>query len=309
MSIQPLPDSVLSALLAEDVPHGDLTTDSLGIGRRPGVMTFRARGPQVVACAEDAARMIELAGGRVDFVTASGRPVRDGTVLVRASGSAAALHRAWKTAQTLMEYAAGIASTTWAMIEASRLDDGGGPAVACTRKTFPGTRAIAAKAVRAGGGQMHRLGLSETLLVFPEHVGFLPPGGLAEAIAGLRHQCPERVVVVEAAGLEAARAAAEAGAGVVQLEKMPPESVLEFVTWLRGRSLHCAVAAAGGVTPRNARAFAQAGADVLVTSAPYFAPPRDVAVTLGPGLAERSAAGCRPSRNVLPSRRDPRGVR
>ena len=51
-----LPDDLLQRLLAEDLPHGDLTTHLLGIGARSAIMTFAARGAMVVACIEEAAR-------------------------------------------------------------------------------------------------------------------------------------------------------------------------------------------------------------------------------------------------------------
>ncbi len=276
-----LDDIALAALLREDAPHGDLTSHSLGLTLSPqaaqGTMLFRARGPQVVSCSEDAARLISLAGATVDLKAPSGTVLADGGVILTAHGPAAALLAAWKVAQTLLEYTAGIASTTHAIIAASRNADGAGPAVACTRKTFPGTRALAAKAVRDGGGVMHRLGLSETLLVFPEHMAFVP---MEEAILTLRQKLPEKRVVVEVGSVEAAFSAARAGADVVQLEKFPPAQVAEVCAWVRDQAAGCIVAAAGGVKPDNAAAYAAAGADVLVTSFPYFAPPRDVKVII-----------------------------
>lgn len=272
-----LTDEQLLALLREDAPHGDLTTESLLIGAHAGTMTFRARGPQVASCSEDAARLIELAGGTVHNLVASGTALADGGQILAASGPASALLLAWKVAQTLLEYTAGIASTTAAILANSRRADGSGPAVACTRKTFPGTRTLAAKAVRDGGGTMHRLGLSETLLVFPEHTAFIE---VHTAIAALRARLPEKRVVVEVGSAEAAQHAVKAGADVLQLEKFTPPQVAEVAQWLTQQPERCVLAAAGGITPDNAQAYALAGADVLVTSAPYFAPPRDVKVSI-----------------------------
>lgn len=74
--------------------------------------------------------------------------------------------------------------------------------------------------------------------------------------------------------------AAEGGADVVQLEKFPPPDVARVVQALAGSAIR--VAAAGGIHAGNAAAYAESGADVLVTSAPYHARPADVAVRLGP---------------------------
>lgn len=194
-----------------------------------------------------------------------------------ARGSAASLHHAWKTAQTLVEWASGIASGTAAIVEAA-----GGVAVACTRKNMPGTKALSVKAVRAGGGTMHRLGLSETLLVFAEHRFFLAESP-AQTVGRLRSVEPEKKIVVEVATLQEASLWADAGADVLQLEKFTPEAVAACRLAMDriGSAHRPLLAAAGGVRADNAAAYVAAGADFLVTSAPYTAPPRDVQVNFG----------------------------
>jgi molybdenum transport protein len=71
-----------------------------------------------------------------------------------------------------------------------------------------------------------------------------------------------------------------AGADGIQLEKCSPENVTAVVLLAAGRKVK--IAAAGGVTAANAEAYARAGAHVLVSSSPYSAPPKDVAVTITP---------------------------
>lgn len=274
-----LSDSDLDRLFAEDVPYGDLTTQALGIGARPGRMVFRARAAMVVAATEDAARLIARAGGQVPQVVPSGTLAASGDVLLAADGSAAALLASWKVAQTLVEAASGIASGARALVDAARAVN---PAivVACTRKAFPGTRAVAVKAIVAGGAVPHRLGLSETILVFPEHCVFLGEESLDSALSRLRAHSPEKKVVVEVKDAQGAIAAAQAGADVVQLEKFTPDAVAEVVARLAQLAPQVKVAAAGGVNAGNAAAYAAAGAHVLVSTAPYLAPPKDVAVAI-----------------------------
>lgn len=274
-----LSDAELDRLLAEDVPYGDLTTLSLGIGARPGRMVFRARAGMVVAAAEDAARLIARTGAVVSDVLPSGRAAAAGEVLLRAEGPASALLASWKVAQTLMEMASGIASGARALVEAARAVN---PAVvvACTRKNFPGTRAVAVAAIQAGGAVPHRLGLSETILVFPEHRVFLGEDGLEGALARLRASCPEKKLVVEVNTAAEAEQAACCGADVVQLEKFTPDAVAGVVVLLAETAPAVRVAAAGGVTAANAAAYAAAGAHILVSTAPYLAPPKDVSVAI-----------------------------
>lgn len=274
-----LSDAELDRLLAEDVPYGDLTTLSLGIGARSGRMVFRARADMVVAASEDAARLIARTGAVVADVLPSGRAAAAGETLLRAEGPASMLLASWKVAQTLMEMASGIASGARALVEAARAVN---PAVvvACTRKNFPGTRAVAVAAIQAGGAVPHRLGLSETILVFPEHRAFLGEEGLEGALARLRAACPEKKLVVEVNTAAEAEQAARCGADVVQLEKFFPDAVAGVVALLAETAPAVRVAAAGGVTAANAAAYAAAGAHILVSTAPYLAPPKDVAVAI-----------------------------
>src|SRR4051812_32358975 len=114
-----LSDSQLDQLLAQDAPLGDLTTEALGIADRPGRISFALRADGVVCGAEEAARLFRLAGAEAEALHRSGTRLDAGTVVLAGRGPAGALHRAWKVAQTLMEYAGGIATRTRRIVEAA----------------------------------------------------------------------------------------------------------------------------------------------------------------------------------------------
>ena len=264
MTLRTLNDAALCALL-----DGDLTTHSLGLGDQPARLEFHTRQAMTVCASEESLRLFELAGSEARLLMRSGTRASAGELILKAQGSAASLHQAWKTAQTLMEWASGIATATAAIVAVVRM-----------RKNVPGTKALSIKAVRSGGGIMHRLGLSETLLVFAEHRLFLN-GTQAQTIAQLRRVQPEKKIIAEVADLEEARRWADAGADVLQLEKFMPEAVAACRQAL-GRtpaSSRTLLAAAGGVRAGNAAACVAAGVDLLVTSAPYTAPPQVVQIT------------------------------
>jgi molybdenum transport protein len=269
----------LEQLLADDVPYGDLTTEALGIGGVPGTMRFTARDSMIAALVEDAAAIIELAGCRVELLVWSGAALAPEAPILVAQGPAAGLLRSWKVAQTLIEIWSGVASSARAIVEAATA---AAPniAVACTRKNTPGTKRFAVAAVRAGGAGMHRLGLSETVLVFPEHRAFLGDEPLGATVQRLRRAAPEKKLVIEVNDVEAALLAAAAGFDVIQAEKFTPREIATLVEQIAGVAPRPAIAVAGGVNAENAAAFARAGADVLVTSAPYLARPRDVQVRI-----------------------------
>ncbi len=267
-----LSDHALARLLGEDLPYGDLTTDALGIGKHAAVASFRARFAMTVCAVEEAARLFVLVGAAPTVLCPSGSVVEAGTVVLEVSGSASALHRVYKTAQVMMEWSGGIATAAAAIVAVAA-----GVPVACTRKNVPGTRALSAKAVKAGGARLHRLGLSESLLIFEEHRLFINESP-ARTIARLKQLEPEKKIVVEVADEAQAMLWARAGADVLQLEKFPPARVQVCRRLIDAEGAQVKLAATGGVHADNAAAYVAAGADLLVTSAPYYAPPRDVKV-------------------------------
>jgi molybdenum transport protein len=281
MNMMTISDDELRRWLAEDVPYGDLTTRTLGIGNQDGAIRFEARQPMVAACCEEAGRILGLAGARSTDVTASGTDLPAGGLLLAAEGSAAALHAGWKVAQVLLETAGGIATAARAIVGAVH-GTGSHAMVACTRKSLPGTRSLSIKAVLCGGAVPHRLGLSETILLFAQHRAFCGDASLAVLVDRLRRHSPEKKIVVEADTFEEARAAVDAGADIVQVDKSAPDVVALLRHYCDDRSPRPLIAAAGGINAANAADYARAGADVIVTSAPYTSGPLDVKVTLRP---------------------------
>jgi molybdenum transport protein len=276
-----LNDAALDSLLADDVPFGDLTTHLLDIGGLHGRMTFAARGAMVAAAVEDAARLLERAGCAVERVVGSGDQLPAGAAILNADGTAAALHRGWKMAQLLVETASGIATATRAIVEAARAAHPD-VAVAGTRKTAPCARALSIAALVAGGAVPHRLGLSETILIFAEHRAFLGTLAPAETVARIRRGAHEKKIVVEVGAVEEGVVWAKAGADVIQTEKFAPPMVAELAARLREAAPQTIIAAAGGIGADTAAAYVAAGARVIVTSAPYAAKPLDVAVRIAP---------------------------
>jgi molybdenum transport protein len=270
MTLPVLDDGQLQQLLRDDVPCGDLTTAGLGIGELPARLDCSARQPMTLCGVEEAARLFQLLGTRVHVHAHSGQTLAAGTPILSVEGSAGALHQGWKTAQVLMEWASGVASASAALVAAAAPLP-----VACTRKSAPGTKALAVKAIRAGGATLHRLGLSETLLLFAEHRLFLDevPGA---TLAGLRRREPEKKIVVEVADLGEALRWAEAD--VLQLEKFTPAALAAVRRALGDWPSPPLLAAAGGIHAGNAAEYVAAGADLLVTSSPFSAPPKDVQV-------------------------------
>lgn len=281
LGLSALPDAELTRLLLEDCPYGDLTTTSLGLAGRDARLTFSARGAMTVAGIEEAARMFALSGATASAKLRSGERVAAGTLLLEAEGQAGALHAGWKVAQTFTEIWSGVATAARMLVDAAEAANPGAK-VACTRKNVPGTKAMAINAIRAGGAIPHRLGLSETILVFAEHRLFLDEDWVVTA-QRLRDEAPEKKLVIEVGTLDDAMQAAAAGFDVIQTERFAPDMIAALLVKLDRFRPRPLIAAAAGINPDNVAGYVQAGADIIVTSWPYTARPADVKVAFARG--------------------------
>lgn len=270
-------------MLNEDAPYGDLTTSSLGIDTKPALLAFASRKlPIMASCIEEAAALCRLNSLDVKSYQKSGTIIDSNTVFLEAHGEAKDIHNIYKTIQNLLDYACGVATYTHHMVNAAKSVN---PqiSVATTRKMIPLTKKIAVKSVFFGGGIIHRLGLSESILIFDTHrVFFQNDLQLADAIRQAKISNPEKKIVIEAISEQEAVKFADIGADILQLEKFPLERLSETVAHLRAKYPGTKLLATGGIHIDNVIAYAQSGVDAIVTSAPYYANPADIKVRVEP---------------------------
>ena len=285
----------IASLIQEDLPYLDLTTEALGLRDGPGSITFRSRQPTVVAGTEIAVQLLEYQGAQVHQFLPSGHAAAAGDILLMAEGRAAALHGVWRVAANVLEYSSGIAGRASRLVKEARAHCPG-IVVAGTRKHYPGTRRLSVMAALAGGVFPHRLGLSETMLVFRQHLEFL--GGLPvflERLPALRRSLPSVKILVEVErsrdALPDALALAMAGVDGIQFDKLSPDSLRDMTGALRSAAPGITVFAAGGIGEDNVAEYAATGVDVLVTSAIYHAPPADIGARILPMETGNSCGG------------------
>ncbi len=270
----------IDALLREDVPYFDLTTYLLGIGKEKGKMTFSARHDMVICGTEECSRLFEKFNLKVKKSLPSGSGVTAGEVFLKVEGLAESLHLTWKVAQNVLEYASGIATKTKKLVDLAR-EVNESVEIATTRKTFPFGKKLCIKAILAGGALPHRLGLSESVLIFENHMKFL--GGLdrlLEMIPELKRRIPEKKIIVEVNSVENAFLSLSSGVDVVQLDKFSVEDVAEVVKFRDQKFPDAKVAAAGGINETNIKDYAATGVDIIVLTCAYFGKPADVKVEM-----------------------------
>jgi len=273
-----IPDQTIDFWIKEDAPYLDLTTQVLGIGGERGRIAFFAREETAVCGTEEVLRIFAKLGIQTgDWLTSGTVAARD-ALLVEGFGPAEALHLAWKVSVNVLEYASGIAERTRTLYAMARTVQ---PRIEilATRKCFPGTRELSAKAVVAGGGLPHRLGLSETILVFDHHRVFVRGDFLAR-LDRVKHRCCEKKVIAETKALDDALELAEAGVDGIQFDKVPPARLGEYIARLRSKAPQLFIIAAGGINATNVAAYAAAGPDAVATSSMYFGKPADIGVTM-----------------------------
>ncbi len=269
----------IEAWIEEDAPSIDLTTELLGIASIPAVLRVRPREAVRVALTEEAARIFEVLRADVTHVLPSGSDAEPGTLLLEARGDAGALHRGWKVAMNLLEHGCGVATRTAAFVERARVVSD--VPILATRKHWPGIKKPLVKAVVAGGGHPHRLGLSETVLIFENHVRLL--GGraaLATAIGRIRAAACEKKIGVECHDRVQANDAIAAGADMVQFDKVPAVALAEMCAELKRAHPGVTLLAAGGIDLGDVAAYAASGVDGIVLSSVYAAKPSDLSVTI-----------------------------
>lgn len=273
--------SRIDQLIAEDVPYIDLTSVVLGIGDQPGAMEYFTREKCILAGASAVREVMDRLGCEIVWAKADGSSLEAGEAFMQVRGAAADLHAAWKVCLNLFDHLSAVATKTREMVDAAHAAN---PRceVLVTRKSMPGAKDLLIDAVMAGGAFPHRLGLSETVLVFDHHISFL--GGmdaLLRKVPEIKARSIEKKLFVEA-GAEDAAALVEAGVDGVQLEKLSPEVLAALVKDLRSINPNVTLVAAGGVNPQNVAAYAATGVDGLATTAPFTAKPIDMSVRMLP---------------------------
>ncbi len=277
-----IPDSQLEAFLLEDAPYGDLTCQVLGLKQQPGNLKFHIRHAATVCGTEEAARLMQLAGAQVVSFIPSGKEVAAGACLLEATGSVSALHQSWRMGGNILEYLSGIATRTRRMCDAIHAVNPKAT-LAATRKIFPGTKRLVTKAVLSGGGQLHRLGLSETLLVFKNHINFLDEKeDLSRMLSTWREHAREKKITIEVENATQAIKLAHAGVDALQLDKMEVDELTRLVQAVRAIDAEIILIAAGGINPSNVETYAGTGVDILVLSSVYFGPPADIGASIEP---------------------------
>jgi nicotinate-nucleotide pyrophosphorylase (carboxylating) len=252
---------LIDLALEEDRGSGDWTSRWTIPARTRATAQIVARAQGVVAGTAVAAAVFARLDPRVEcsIEIADGGQIRPGDVLCSLKGPARALLTGERVALNFLQRLSGIATLTRRFVDAVA---GTGVRILDTRKTTPGWRSLEKDAVRAGGGENHRLGLYDMILIKDNHVAIA--GGVAEAIARVREQNNRKLPVeIEVRTIEELETAIDAGVDRVLLDNMDARMLRDAVKLARRRSKDITLEASGNVSLETVRDIASAGVDCI----------------------------------------------
>ena len=253
-----LPQQVARAL-AEDIGAGDLTAALIPADRtgRATVITREAAvicGMPYVNATFDA---IEPQV-RIDWQVAEGERVKANQPLFNVEGPARALLTGERTALNFLQLLSGTATAANAY---AVLLEGTKCRLLDTRKTIPGLRTAQKYAVRVGGGQNHRMGLFDGILIKENHI--MAAGSIAKAVAEARRSGGQVPVEVEVETLSELQQAIAAGADIAMLDEFSLQSMREAVAVNSAAMRPLKLEASGGISSSTIREIAETGVDYI----------------------------------------------
>lgn len=245
--------------LAEDVGSGDVTAALIDHAAL-ATATVISREPAVIcgqAWFDETFRQLD-AGVSIHWLVGEGELVAGNTVLCELSGVARAMLTGERTALNFLQTLSGTATLTQRYAHAV---EGTGCRVLDTRKTLPGLRLAQKYAVRCGGGENHRMGLYDRVLLKENHI--MAAGSVAAAVQRARQQSPGIPVEVEVESLDEFVAALAAEPDIIMLDELDDMQMRNAVAVNRAATRPVKLEASGGVDLDTVRHIAATGVDYV----------------------------------------------
>ncbi len=255
-------DNLIDLALAEDLSHGDITSEILIPPNLEGKASILIKERGIVAGGEVAKKVFLRVDPslKVNVLIRDGTKVQPGDIVATISGRVISILKAERTALNFLQRLSGIASLTAKYVAKTA---GLAVNITDTRKTTPGLRLLEKYAVRMGGGKNHRLHLGDGILIKDNHLAALraPGMSLKDIVAKAKQNASQGVKVeVEVNTAQEAMDAAEAGADIIMLDNMSPDEMHHVLSLLPSQ---VKTEASGGITLTNVRQVAAAGVDII----------------------------------------------
>jgi nicotinate-nucleotide pyrophosphorylase (carboxylating) len=252
---------IVHSALAEDIGTGDVTSEAIISPATRLAGDFLVKAPGVVAGLEVVGEVFRQMDARIRYqpLVPDGTVVTPGDVVASVEGVGPSLLSAERVALNFLQRMSGIASVTRRYVNAVA---GTRARILDTRKTVPGLRILDKLAVRLGGGQNHRIGLYDMVLIKDNHIEVA--GSITTAVRLARQSAKGLAIEVEVTSLPQLEEALALGVERIMLDNMAPELMLEAVHRTAGRA---ELEASGNVTLETVRQIAATGVDLISVGA------------------------------------------
>ena len=249
-------DILIQQALEEDIGTGDITTVSTIPIHTILTGEFIAKEHGIVAGLEVVGRVFSLYDQKIHYTpnVMDGVPILKGMVLATVEGPGRSILSTERVALNFLQRMSGIATQTKTLVEAVK---GTSATILDTRKTAPGLRVFDKWAVRIGGGQNHRFGLFDMVLIKDNHIAAC--GSITQAIEAIRKKT-KKAIEVEVTTLEELREAVSLHPDRIMLDNM---SVLEMRKAVKMAAGSVPLEASGNVNLRNVKSIANTGVDYI----------------------------------------------
>ncbi len=265
-----LTNDELNAYIRDDLPYFDLTTHLQNSTNTKANLKIFTREDIILSCTEEAKKIAELLECKVEKCKSSGEKAKQNEVFFSATGSYENIHKAWRLCQVMLEYSCKISTYTNQMVKSVK-NKNQNCEILGTRKTFPFAKRFCIKSLLIGGGYPHRLGLSESVLFFPQHRAFYKNDeDFYKNIKKIKSKLKEKKLVIESCSFDDSKKALNAGAEVIQLDKVDLKTSEKIIDYKNKNFPHVKTLSAGRINLTNCSKYASIGTDGIVTSSMYL---------------------------------------
>ena len=264
--------------LSEDIGKRDLTSEAVVENRLSGKAIIVAKQEGILAGLPVAKMVFQMVNTAIVFnmLKQDGERIKKGEKVALVQGKVKSILSAERTALNFLQRFSGIATLTTKYVEKIK---GTRAKILDTRKTTPGLRVLEKYAVKAGGGENHRMGLFDMILIKENHIK--AAGGISDAIKRARSKYRRKRIEVEVRSLSELKEAIESKPDWIMLDNMKIQQMKKAVKMIRSTGPNIKIEASGGINLRNVRKIALTGVDFISVGAlTHSAPALDLSLIL-----------------------------
>ena len=251
-------DEIIKNALIEDMPYGDVTTESILPEDKDCTVELILKEDGVICGTRVFSRVFNFTEGIVttEFFVSEGESCKKGTLIGVLKGSAKGILSGERTALNILQRMSGIATATRAYCEEINAYD---TKILDTRKTTPGLRILEKYATKIGGATNHRYNLSDGVMIKDNHIK--AARGITNAVSLVRKSMPfVRMIEVEVESLQELEEALSAKVDIIMLDNMDVSTISEAVKKIDKRAL---TEVSGNMTIEILKTIAATGVDYI----------------------------------------------